>query len=83
MAGMARTFQATPGIFAKLAAGKGAFNLKYPNAGRHVEVDISKQVMVLADKGKVRRTYHVSTGKSSTPTVRGLRVIWTGEPAIL
>ena len=31
---------------------RARFKLKYPNAGNHVEVDISRQVMVLADHGK-------------------------------
>ena len=69
--GMARKFNATPGIFRKLADGKGDFNLKYPGKGHHVEVDISRQVMVLADDGKPKHTFHVSTGAPSTPSDRG------------
>lgn len=55
----------------KLAAGKGGFKLRHPKAGRHVEVSIKRQVMVFADKGRVQRIYHVSTGAPSTPTIRG------------
>jgi L,D-transpeptidase catalytic domain len=69
--GMAKTPTATPGIFKTLADGRGAYKLRHPGAGRHVEVSIGRQVMVLADNGKAQRTYHVSTGKASTPTVRG------------
>ena len=69
--GMKRTFNASPGIFRKLAEGRGAFHLKYPGAGKHVEVDISKQVMVLAKHGKPQYTFHVSTGAAVTPTIRG------------
>jgi hypothetical protein len=69
--GMARTRSAPPTILKTLADGRGSFKLKYPGQGRHVEVDISRQVMVLADHGKPQHTVHVSTGKSSTPTVRG------------
>ncbi len=69
--GMKRTFNASPGMFRKLAAGRGAFHLKYPGAGKHVEVDISKQVMVLAKHGKPQYTFHVSTGAAVTPTIRG------------
>jgi hypothetical protein len=68
---MARTTRATVGMFKRLAAGKGGFNLRYPDAGRHVEVDISHQVMVLAAKGKPKHTFHVSTGKPGTPSDRG------------
>ncbi len=69
--GMKRTFNASPGIFRKLAAGKGSFHLHYPGKGKHVEVDISKQVMVLANHGKPQYTFHVSTGAAATPTIRG------------
>ena len=65
--GMKRTFNASPGIFKKLADGKGGFHLKYPGAGKHVEVDISKQVMVLANHGKPQYTFHVSTGAAGDP----------------
>jgi len=69
--GMARTWSASPEIFKKLADGKGSFKLRYPGAGHHVEVDISRQVMVLADKGKPQRTYHISSGAPGTPSDRG------------
>lgn len=68
---MARNQSAGSSVARKLAAGKGTFHLKYPKAGRHVEVSIKKQVMVFSDNGKIQRIYHVSTGKPSTPTVRG------------
>jgi len=69
--GMRRTYNANPAIFRKLADHRGSFNLKYPGAGRHVEVDISRQVMVLADNGKHKYTFPVSTGAPATPTIRG------------
>jgi hypothetical protein len=69
--GMKRTFNANPAIFKKLAGGGGGFHLKYPGAGKHVEVDISRQVMVLANKRKPQHTIPVSTGAPATPTIRG------------
>jgi hypothetical protein len=69
--GSARTPNASSGDFAKLAAGKGDFKLKYPGAGKHVEVDISRQVMVLAAKGKPQYTFHISSGAPATPSDRG------------
>jgi hypothetical protein len=68
---MARIPSATPAIFKRLFAGKGGFRLRYPNAGKHVEFDWSRQVLVLADKGAPQRIYHASSGKPSTPTVFG------------
>jgi hypothetical protein len=78
--GMERTFNASPGIFKALAAGHGGFKLKYPGAGKHVEVDISRQVMVLADHGKAQHIFHVSTGAPATPTIRGHYRFYRREP---
>jgi hypothetical protein len=78
--GMSRRPSAGYGVARKLAAGKGRFHLRYPNAGRHVEVSIRKQVMAFASNGKVVRIYHVSTGKPSTPTVRGTYRVYSKDP---
>jgi len=78
--GMARNFQATPGIFAKLAAGKGGFKLAYPGAGKHVEIDISKQVMALAEGGRAKYVFHVSTGAPATPSDRGRFTFYRKDP---
>lgn len=78
--GMARTYSASPDIFRKLADGKGAFKLRYPSGGHHVEVDISRQVMVLADKGKPRLTYHISSGAPGTPSDRGHYRFYRKDP---
>jgi peptidoglycan hydrolase-like protein with peptidoglycan-binding domain len=62
---------ATKEVFAKLARGQGAYKLRYPKAGKHVEFDWSRQVLVLAKGGRPYRTYHTSSGTSATPTVFG------------
>jgi len=58
-------------VFQKVFERRGTFPLKYPRAGKHVEVDLSRQVLVLARNGKAQRIYHTSSGKASTPTVLG------------
>lgn len=68
---MSRRASAGYSVARMLAEGRGGYKLRYPKAGRHIEVSIGRQVMVLADNGKVLRTYHVSTGAPATPTVRG------------
>jgi hypothetical protein len=78
--GMKRTFNASRGIFKKLADGRGSFHLKYPGAGKHVEVDISRQVMVLANHGKPQYTFHVATGAPATPTIRGHYHFYSRQP---
>jgi hypothetical protein len=67
----ARTMNASSAVFKKLAAGGGGFKLRYPNAGKHVEFDWSRQVLVLARGGKPDKILHASSGKPSTPTVFG------------
>jgi hypothetical protein len=68
---MTRDGFATHEVYAKLLRNRGAFKLRYPKAGKHVEFDWSRQVLVLAQNGKPYRTYHASSGKPSTPTVFG------------
>ena len=68
---MSRDGYATNEVYAKLQRDQGAFKLRYPKAGKHVEFDWSRQVLVLAQNGKPYRTYHTSSGKPSTPTVFG------------
>jgi L,D-transpeptidase catalytic domain len=76
---MARNFQYKPTIFRKLLMGRGAFRPRY-HEGHHVEVDLSRQVMALVDGDKVVATFHVSTGKPSTPTVRGTYHFYRKSP---
>ncbi|MGI8460102.1 MAG: L,D-transpeptidase family protein [Solirubrobacterales bacterium] len=78
--GLPRTFSSSPEIFRKVADGKGSFKLRYPDAGHHVEVDISKQVMVLADNGKPQLTYHISSGTPATPSDRGHYTFYRKDP---
>jgi peptidoglycan hydrolase-like protein with peptidoglycan-binding domain len=78
--GMERTFNADPTIFKMLAEGKGAFKPKYPGAGKHVEVDISKQVMALVDDGEPKYVFHVSTGAAATPSDQGGYTFYRKDP---
>ena len=77
---MSRTGYASRAVFAKLFRGRGGFRLKYPKAGKHVEFDISRQVLVLARGGKAERIYHSSSGKASTPTVLGTFRFYRKQP---
>jgi L,D-transpeptidase catalytic domain len=76
---MARNYQYKPSIFRKLLMGRGGFQPRY-HSGHHVEVDISRQVMALVNGDDVVATFHVSTGKPSTPTVRGTYHFYRKDP---
>jgi hypothetical protein len=68
---LGREGYASKPVFARLLRGEGAFKLRYPKAGKHVEFDWSRQVLVLAKGGRPYRTYHTSSGTPATPTVFG------------
>ena len=57
-----------PALFEMLLRGEGEFEPVHTEEGRHVEVDISRQVMALVEDGKVSDVFHVSTGAGGTPT---------------
>lgn len=69
--GMARTNAASEEVFARLARGQGRFRVRFPSHGRHVEADISRQVLALIEGGKAVRIYPTSTGAPATPTILG------------
>lgn len=78
--GMGRSDNYRSAIFRKLLHGKGAFKLRYPKAGKHVEVDLSRQVMVLAKNRRPVGTFHISSGSPATPTVRGKFRFYSKQP---
>jgi hypothetical protein len=72
MTGMRRTSTASEAMLDRLAAGHGRFRVKHRNHGRHLEADLSRQVIALiGSDGDVERIYPTSTGTRSTPTVTG------------
>jgi lipoprotein-anchoring transpeptidase ErfK/SrfK len=68
-----------PSIFRTLLQGKGAFQPRFHD-GKHVEVDISKQVMALIEGDRAVHTFHVSTGTGGTPTVLGSFHFYLKQP---
>jgi hypothetical protein len=68
---MSRITSTSRTLVGRLFEGRGSFRLRYPKEGKHVEADLTRQVLVLADHGRAERIYHMSSGKPSTPTVVG------------
>ena len=77
---MARTMDANQGIYKALAAGKGGFKVKWKAGGKHVEADLSRQVMALIKNGKPKHVFHISSGTAATPTVRGKFSTYSFQP---
>src|SRR5262249_14066450 len=69
--GIARNEIASEQVFSGLLAGKGQWHVRHPKDGHHVEARLGKQVLALIGGRKVQAIYHMSSGKPSTPTVRG------------
>lgn len=71
------------GVFRKLENGAGSFHVRYPHDGRHVEANLSKQVLAeIEPHGKVRLIYTMSSGKPSTPTVLGRYHVYLKTPGV-
>jgi hypothetical protein len=77
---MSRTSRLNAHVFRMLLNGQGGYRLKYPRAGKHVEADLSRQVLVLARRGKAERIYHTSSGAPATPTVVGSFRFYRSQP---
>jgi hypothetical protein len=78
--GRRRIALASRDVLHGLLAGRGSFRARHPEHGKHVEVDLSRQVMALLRGGRVERIYGVSSGKPSTPTVLGRFKVYAKTP---
>jgi hypothetical protein len=83
LAGLERSFVADASVFQALAAGEGTFAIRYPENGRHIEADLTHQVIALigAD-GAIQRIYAISSGKPSTPTALGDFHFYLQQPGV-
>lgn len=77
---MNRTMDASVEVMRALARGKGAFKVRFPEHGRHIEGDLSRQVIALISNGKAQRIYHTSSGAPATPTVLGSFKVYLKTP---
>jgi hypothetical protein len=71
---------ASPEVLTRLLRGRGGFKVRHPGAGRHVEVDLTRQVMVLAQRGRPRYTFHISSGAPRWPSDRGHFRFYSRQP---
>jgi hypothetical protein len=81
MRGWSRIGVASNDVIRGLLARKGRFPVKFPSHGKHVEADLSRQVLALIGRGgKVERIYTTSSGSSVTPTVLGRFKVYLRTP---
>jgi peptidoglycan hydrolase-like protein with peptidoglycan-binding domain len=81
MTGLERIPAAGTRVFELLAHHAGGFHVRYPGDGRHVEADLTTQVLAEIEAGgHVRRIYTMSSGKPSTPTVVGRFRVYEKTP---
>jgi hypothetical protein len=79
--GLARVPYAGAQVWERLQHGGGIFHVRYPQDGRHVEGDLTKQVLAeIEPGGRVRTIYTMSSGKPSTPTVIGHFQVYSKTP---
>jgi peptidoglycan hydrolase-like protein with peptidoglycan-binding domain len=78
--GLGRTSSADRATINKILSGRGGYPVRYPSHGRHVEADLSRQVLAEIDGNRVHAVYDVSSGKPSTPTVLGSFRFYRKQP---
>jgi peptidoglycan hydrolase-like protein with peptidoglycan-binding domain len=81
--GLARIPFAGTQVFALLYRRAGSFHVRYPADGRHVEGDLTRQVLAeIEPGGRVHAIYPMSSGKPSTPTVIGHFRVYSKTPGV-
>jgi hypothetical protein len=83
LTGLARVAYTNVGVFELLQRGAGSFHVLYRRDGRHVEADLTRQVLAeIEPGGRVRSIYTMSSGKPSTPTVIGHFQVYLKTPGV-
>ena len=80
VSGMPRTSAADRTVMRRLANGGGFFRVRHPDHGKHIEADLSRQVIALIRGNRVERIYPTSSGSPATPTVRGHYKFYLAQP---
>jgi peptidoglycan hydrolase-like protein with peptidoglycan-binding domain len=81
MTGLERVAYAGRRVFELLARHAGGFHVRYRDDGRHVEANLTKQVLAEVEPGgRVYKVYTASSGKPSTPTVVGRFRVYEKTP---
>ena len=77
---MQRIGTASPLVFDRLAHGRGGYQVRFPGHGRHVEGDLTHQVLALVGAdGRLAGVYHTSTGRPGFRTPTGSFRFWRQE----
>jgi peptidoglycan hydrolase-like protein with peptidoglycan-binding domain len=83
MTGLSRIPYAGTQVFDLLARHAGSFHVRYRGDGRHVEANLTRQVLAeIEPGGRVRKIYTTSSGKPSTPTVLGRFQVYLKTPGV-
>jgi|GEM_PF-605236 len=81
--GLERVSSTNTRVFELLQQGAGGFQVHYRRDGRHVEADLTRQVLAeIEPGGRVRAIYTMSSGKPSTPTVIGHFFVYSKTPGV-
>jgi peptidoglycan hydrolase-like protein with peptidoglycan-binding domain len=81
MTGLERVPYAGRQVFELLERHAGSFHVRYSGDGRHVEANLTKQVLAeIEPDGRVHAIYTTSSGKPSTPTVIGRFRVYLKTP---
>ena len=81
LTGRARMPVADRDVFKGLLDGEGDFKVRYPGDGKHVEGDLTHQVLALINPGgHVYRIYPTASGAPGTPTVLGRFHVYSKQP---
>jgi peptidoglycan hydrolase-like protein with peptidoglycan-binding domain len=81
MTGLDRVGSTNSRVFGLLGRGAGGFHVRYRSDGRHVEANLTRQLLAeIEPGGRVHAIYEMSSGKPSTPTVIGRFQVYEKSP---
>jgi hypothetical protein len=78
--GLGRSAKATPSVVRKIFNGEGAYRVRRPELGDHMEAPLSRQVLVFAKGKRPYAIFPIASGAPATPTILGTFSVYRKDP---
>jgi hypothetical protein len=78
--GLGRSAVASQSVVRKIFNGEGAYKVREPGLGDHMEASLSKQVLVFAKGNRPYAIFPIASGAPVTPTILGTFSVYRKDP---
>ncbi|MEX0620721.1 MAG: L,D-transpeptidase [Solirubrobacterales bacterium] len=79
---LGRSPSASRSVVKRIFNGEGAYKVRKPDLGHHMETSLSRQVLVFAKGRRPYAIFPIASGAPATPTILGTYTVYRKDPGI-